>query len=280
MKHFRIGAFCLGFFLSFGICFGITMVKADDSVGTEKESVNEQVLSLTAGFSSESIDILEEIEEVQTINYNKIGWTTANVNVRTEPNTDCEAYEVYDYNTKIEYAEYNDNWVLIKYNNKIAYMSKDYISDEKMPEITYTDYSVPDYSGIKSWMPYTAITSTSSPQYILQHQYAYTGNYGIRMVGDRYCVAIGSHFGVSIGQYFDLILENGTVIKCISGDEKADCDTDSANIFSRNGCASEFIIDSSALASSIRRSGDTSSACEAWDSKVVTIRVYDKNILK
>lgn len=258
----------------------IITVSAADSVGTTKESVNEQVWSLTAGFSSEIIDILEEIEEVQTINYDKKGWTTANVNVRTEPNTDCEIYEVFDYNTKIKYAEYNDEWVLIEYNNKIAYMSKDYISDTKMPEITYTDYSVPNYSGIKSWMPYTAITSTSSPQYKLQHQYAYTGDYGIRMVGDRYCVAIGSHFGVSIGQYFDLILENGTVIKCISGDEKADCDTDSANIFSRNGCASEFLIDRSALNSSARRMGDMSYVCDAWNSKVVTIRVYNKNILE
>ena len=129
-------------------------------------------------------------------------------------------------------------------------------------------------------MPYTAITSTGSPQYKLQHWYAHTGNYGIRMVNDRYCVAIGSHFRCSIGQYFDLVLANGTIIKCIKGDEKANKDTDGSNIFSRNGCATEFLIDRGALASSIKRSGDTSSACKRWKSRVVKIKVYKNNILK
>ena len=56
----------------------------------------------------------------------------------------------------------------------------------------YTTKAVPSNNSFKAYMSYTAITNTSSPQYKLQQQ-AYTGNYGIRMVDDRYCIAVGSY---------------------------------------------------------------------------------------
>ena len=88
-------------------------------------------------------------------------------------------------------------------------------------------------------MSYKCITSTSSPQYKLQKNKAYTGKYGIRQVDGRYCVAIGSHFTSKIGILFDLILENGIVIPCILSDQKADEDTDSRNIVTKdNDCLS------------------------------------------
>lgn len=205
----------------------------------------------------------------------KIGYTKTQVNVRKNPNKKSKVLTVFYFNKKVKYCKYNKKWVQIKYKKNIAYIYKKYISKKKNK---YIDYSVPNYTGYKSWMPYTAITASGSPQYKVQHEYAYTGNYGIRMVKDRYCVAIGSYFNTHIGQFFDLILANGTVIKCIKGDEKANQDTDSANIFSRNGCCSEFLIDRGSLASSIRTSGDTSSACKDWQSKVVKIRVYKRKL--
>ena len=228
-----------------------------------------------AGTTAEMAKLIKKSKNIK-ISYKK-GWVTTNVNVRSEPNIHSEIYEVYNYNKKVYYTSYNKKWVMIKYNNKIAFMAKDYISKKKLPEITYKDYYFSGASTMKSWMPYTAITATSSSQYKIQHGYAYTGNYGIRMVGDRYCVAVGSYFNVSIGQKLDLILENGTVIKCIAADAKANKDTN--GIFTNhNGCCSEFIVDSNALNSSIRRSGNISSACDAWNSKVIAIRVYNKNI--
>lgn len=35
---------------------------------------------------------------------------------------------------------------------------------------------------------------------------------------DRYLIAVGSKFNTLPGQYIDLILENGVVIKCMMGD--------------------------------------------------------------
>ena len=181
-----------------------------------------------------------------------------NLNVRKEPNTDSEILDV------------------ISFNKKIAYVYKKYVSKKK---IEYTDYSVPNYSGFKSWMDYHEITMNGSGQKNLQEEYAYTGKYGIRQINDRYCVAIGSYFTTEIGQYFDLILKNGEVIPCILADRKDDGDTDSDNIFtSKNGCATEFVVDNDALHYLASGNGDISDCYEEWNSPVKTIRIYKKNI--
>ena len=137
-----------------------------------------------------------------------------------------------------------------------------------------TTYLVPPSSGFKSYMAYTKITSKSSSQYKLQ-QTASTAYNGIRVVDGRYCMALGTHFGLKIGQYFDLVLKNGTVIKCILGDVKSDKDTDINHIFTPNGCCSEFIVDTDVLPSDIQRYGDVSLAFPSWKSPVADIVVYD-----
>lgn len=101
-------------------------------------------------------------------------------------------------------------------------------------------------SNFKAYMSYRAVTCTSSPQYqLLNGDTAYTDtNTGIRMVGDRYCVAVGSYYSATVGQKLDLELSTGVVIPCIVGDCKADYHTNSTNQFClHNGSVAEFIID-------------------------------------
>ena len=100
-------------------------------------------------------------------------------------------------------------------------------------------------SWFKSYMPYTAVTDTSSKQFkLLNGSEAYTdSNTGIRMVGDRYCIALGSYYTTEIGQKVDLVLDNGNVIKCVLGDCKADCDTNASNQYAGSGDVVEFIVD-------------------------------------
>lgn len=57
-------------------------------------------------------------------------------------------------------------------------------------EQSYTEYQVPSNGGFKSYMPYDKITAETSPQYKLQNQYAYTGEFGIRQIDGRFCVAM------------------------------------------------------------------------------------------
>lgn len=206
-----------------------------------------------------------------------------NVNVRDINTNDIIAQK--DLNNEVSVLSYQDNQdkVMVKVDNNLGYIAKQYISDNKVvidsPNINVTKTCsgtkpAPSTSGVKSYMPYTAITSTGSPQYKLQCQ-AHTGNYGIRMVGDRYCVALGSYYTTTIGQKFDLVLENGTVIPCILGDQKANKDTNSTNqITSHNGCMSEFIVDTSTLNSNAKRMGDISYCNEAWKSPVKQVVLY------
>ncbi len=125
----------------------------------------------------------------------------------------------------------------------------------------------------KSYMSYKAITNTSSPQYKLQER-AYTDpETGIRMVGDRYCVATGSGFSHTIGTYLDVTLDSDVVFECIVGDAKDNRHTINSHLQGLDGSTIEFIVDTDALPEEVRQSGDLSSLDE-WDSKVVSIVKY------
>ena len=236
-------------------------------------AVQEETTNLRAGISSMMIEHMNSAIVEEHFD----GWTITNVNVRSEPSTDCEVLEVYPFNTPIQYYKFNDEWAKIVYPTGYAYMSLQYISNEKL---NYRDYTVPITSGFKSYMPYTAITNKASKQFKLQ-QMASDGTYGIRTVNNRYCVAIGTAFNAQVGTYFDMILANETVISCIVSDIKADKHTDKNNMITvSNGCLTEFIVNSSALDRNAKRMGDISYCCDEWNSRVEKIRVYDKNIFE
>lgn len=132
----------------------------------------------------------------------------------------------------------------------------------------------------KSWMPHTvgskSIFSKSSNQYKLQ-LLAETGNYGIRTVNGRYCAAVGSYFTTTIGTYFDIVLENGSVIPCILADAKADKHTDSQNkIHSVDGSVVEFIVDRSCLDKKAKQMGSLSAVSEEFNGGIEKIVIYDK----
>lgn len=146
---------------------------------------------------------------------------------------------------------------------------------EQEPPQLGTLYSLPEnaaYDGKKSYESYTTITDTTSPQYAIQMM-AWTNEDAFRMVGDRYLVAVGTYFNAPCGTSIDVILENGTVIPCIVGDIKADAHTDSWNVYSANGCATEFIVDAGKTRANI--TGDVSDLYESWQAKVTAVRVYD-----
>ena len=240
------------------------------------------IMPIMLGISDEPIGIAQEketvntkyecvVEDIEPEYYN--AWTTTSVNVRKGPSTDTDILDTFPSNTKIECVDYNKEWVEIKYGDTVAFMCKKYISKNKL---AYREFDVPYNSGFKSYMDYRCITSTGSKQYKLQSTSAYTGNYGIRQINGRYCVAIGSYFTTDIGRYFDLVLENETVIPCILGDAKADKDTDSSNIVTEhNGCLSEFIVDTRSLYHKAKQMGDISYCNNKWNSPVKKIRVYD-----
>lgn len=213
--------------------------------------------------------------------YNKTwndGWAVTQINIREQPNTESKILGELLFNEHVKFYRFNEDWFCINYEGKIAYVYSKYINYE---ENKYIEYEIKDTSGFKSYMPYTTITSKSTLQYILQKDYAYTGDYGIRQVNNRYCVAIGTAFNADIGTYLDLILENGEIIPCILGDIKSNRHTNENNIFTlNNGCVSEFIVNPNYIEENVKKSGDISFSCEEWNSNVFSIRIYEKNIFK
>lgn len=214
------------------------------------------------------------------------GWLLENTNIRKAPSLNSEKYTVFSKGTKVKYCNYNTDWCIIQYKNTTAYVYKKLISSKEVKvevseptsisgNASYKTYYAPK-NGMKTFMSYKAITSKRSPQYKLQKK-AYNGNYGIRQVDGRYCVAVGSAYTTEIGTYIDLVLKNGTVIPCILADCKADKDTDSTNrVHSIDGSLAEFVIvGMSSIPSAVRQSGSFNSACPEWNSEVAQIRIYN-----
>lgn len=157
---------------------------------------------------------------------------------------------------------------------------QEYTITENLIRVNSQVYDIPLYPGMKKWMGYK-LFGRGSKQYRLQ-QYCITDSFGLRGVDGLYTIAIGSRFGTKIGQRIDLVLENGTVIPCVMGDQKADIHTDETNTFSnttRNLCCSEFIVDAARLKSEAAHRGDASFVHDIWQSPVTKIVVYDINIL-
>lgn len=272
--------------LLFGSVFIAEFLKEENMLNNQVEKVEEQILTNT----DDEVILYAGVERVVNItqehvgiNSKKkdeklyIGYTTARVNVRENPNINSKSLDVFSFNTMLEYKIYDEKWALIEYNNKQAFVYRSYISAE---ENSFIDYSVPKNKGFKSYMSYKTITNKESNQYKLQKSYAYTGDYGIRTIYNRYCIAVGTYFDASVGTYVDLILDNGTVIPCIIADIKADEHTNATNIVTlHNGCVTEFLVDVKRLDKNAKRDGDISSCREDWNSPVVRIKVYNKNIL-
>ena len=141
--------------------------------------------------------------------------------------------------------------------------------------IDFVDLSAPTNQSIKSYMDYRSITATTSRQYVLQHTLAYTGDYGLRMVNGRYCIALGSYYTKTIGQYVDIELENGIIIRGILADQKSDAHTDDMNQMHPDGSVVEFVVDGTVFDPSIIKYSGDISYLNGWDSKIVNIRVYD-----
>lgn len=254
-------------FLSCLLCIfthSVVPIWGQDLSNTQNKQIN-----LTAGVGKAMDNIiLYPIPERFRIFETK--YLNSDANIRYSPSLDSKIVTVLPFNTEVRVFDYSEEWDMIRYDDKIYYVYKDLVSDEML---NYHTYSTP-YNTIKSFMGYHKITSQGSEQYKLQ-QKAYTGQYGIRQVNGRFCVAVGSAYTTTIGQYIDLILENGTTIPCILAECKDDKDTNADNTITFDGSLAEFVVDIKTLNKNIMYAGSASKACDSWESTIVEIRIYD-----
>ncbi|RGM75400.1 hypothetical protein [Agathobacter rectalis] len=191
----------------------------------------------------------------------------------------------FNFNSEITYSKANENFgvVNIDLNNNDNENADDesesnvYFHLSDLSERNdYTSFEISSYPGTKTIESYT-VFGKNTPQQRLQNA-ATTDEQGFRRLNNRYMVALGSRFTSIVGQYFDIVLANGTVIPCMLSDQKSDEHTDSSHTWTiANGsyCCSEFCVD----VSKIRANGVIGdvSVLNGWDSRVKEIRVYNYN---
>ena len=205
----------------------------------------------------------------------KIKYSIGLINVRQKPTTESEILTQLEMNEPVEVYPSENGWNQLVFED--GYIRSDLLNNNK---INYEDINVPIKTITKSYMPLSAINSVSSDQYKVKVQ-AYTGDNGIAVVDGRYCVAMATYYGIEVGQYFDLILENGNVIPCVMCDVKSDAHTDTAthSYTVSNKCGSEFVIASvPQLKLAIGGMGSLS-YIDGWNSPVQTVRIYNKSCL-
>lgn len=146
-----------------------------------------------------------------------------------------------------------------------------------------TEYSIPNYeTSFKTYMDYRCITDKTSAQYMLQME-AYTDDMGLRKYEDHYIVAMGTYYSDNVGDTFKITLDNDTSFNVIIGDIKADCHTDSKNMYSPvydedgnfvSANVIEFIVDTKKLNKSVKRLG-TIEAYDDFKGNIVKIERTD-----
>lgn len=127
------------------------------------------------------------------------------------------------------------------------------IAEEPVEEIIpiLETMTVPNWiAGCKSYnithMDYRAVTNKASKQYsLLNSSEAYTEeSTGLRMIDGRIAIALGLGFNVSVGDYVNVVFENGYEFECIVGDIKDNKDTDNTHRFQKyDGSVVEAITD-------------------------------------
>ena len=195
----------------------------------------------------------------------------------------------YDITMEETLAQFDPKAYIMTQDDNLTNYASPILSGWSNVSDVYQDYGVPDFEynsktlmrfqefGYDAWNKQSALSRGSS---------AYTGNYCLRMVDDRYLVALGTYYKATIGQYLDIALEDGTIIPCILGDVKSDRDTDENNQYQKyDKSVMEFIVDSPIVSPnsgkydyfrSMTGIKGNMSDIPMFNSKIAAVRIYDK----
>ena len=58
-------------------------------------------------------------------------WTTDGVNLRSEPNTDCDVVTILEMGTQVRMIGEEDGWIKVSYNDQEGYIRADFLTTEQ-----------------------------------------------------------------------------------------------------------------------------------------------------
>lgn len=203
-------------------------------------------------------------------------YARATINIRASPSLEGKIVGRFFWNEPMKIIRrVNKRWYQISYKKKKRYVSAKYLKKNKS---VGKKYSVPNNKAFKSYEDAECITNSYRVAHgRLKRKYHLDPNTGVWMVGNRYCIALGSFYTRKIGTKVDLILSykgKTSKIKCIIGDCKADKDTVDKHRIHRDGSVVEFIVKTSRLPPRVKLTGDLSFANKKFRGRVVKIRIY------
>ena len=206
---------------------------------------------------------------------NNYKYAKTTVNIRAKPNTRSKIVGQLYWNDKMQVIKkVNKRWYLVKYKKKNRYVCAKYLKKKRSK---YRSYQSPSSNSFKSYEDADCITdSTKLAQGRLKKKY-HLDKSGVWMVGNRYCIAVGSYYIKKIGVKIDLVLShNGRkhTLKCITADTKDDSDTIKNHRIHKDGSVAEFVVNTNSIQKKARLMGDISYAGKQFKGKIIKIKIY------
>lgn len=198
------------------------------------------------------------------------------INIRVKPNTNSKIVGQLYWNDKVHIIKkVNKNWYKIRYKKKNRYICAEYLRKNKAE---YKSYSSPSSNPFKAYEDANCITdSTKLAQGRLKNKYHLDYQSGVWMIGNRYCIAVGSYYTKKLGVKIDLVLSNNGrkhTLRCITADSKADKDTVKNHRIHKDGSIVEFVVKTSCLPQKVKTMGDVSYSGKKFKGEIVKIKVY------
>lgn len=204
-------------------------------------------------------------------------YVKATLNIRASPKKKSKIVGQLYWNDKVKVVKkVNKKWYQIEYKKKKRYVYAEYL---RKNSYKFKTYFSPTSNTFKSFEDSKFITSNKNiPQGKLKDKYHLDYQSGVWMIGDRYCIAVGSYYTKKIGVKLDLVLSSyggrKHTLKCITADSKADRDTINKHRVHKDGSVAEFIVNTRYLSKSTKMTGDVSCAGKKFKGKIVKIKVY------
>lgn len=157
-------------------------------------------------------------------------------------------YDVLELNECAEVRYWGADLIVSTLKDNIPKLNEDDALENEL--IKKAKPNIPDGEGVcnsanRTYMCWEKVTCKSSRSYkVLNSKYAWTNKKtGLRMYGDRYCIALGQGYALP-GTKVDIVMKNGHILRCIVGDAKAILDTDESRRYQHeDGSILEMIMD-------------------------------------